>query len=79
MTSAVCSTVAGDDALVHLIIGEALLLQLGDVVIAENSGGGGLEAAAVERSGDKDASARPDRRRPAVAGHGRDPRDILGR
>ena len=63
----------------HLVVGQALLLQLRDVVVAVEARRGLLERPAADGRGHVHAAVPDDRRRPAAARHVHGPLDPLGR
>ncbi|HWJ57103.1 MAG TPA: hypothetical protein VNR90_12785, partial [Vicinamibacterales bacterium] len=71
--------VARDQLLDDLILGQALLLELGGVVVAEDARRWRLERVGVHGGRDEHAVAPDDRRRPAAAGQVGGPGDVLGR
>src|SRR5688572_32553158 len=58
--------IARDHALVDLVFRQALLDQLGDVVVAENARRRSFERAGTDRGGDEHAIPPHDRRRPSA-------------
>ena len=63
----------------HLVVGQALLAQLRDVVVAIQARRGLLERLAADGGGDIDAAVPDDRRRPSAPRHVHRPADVLGR